>query len=217
MNSLAFQSRIESLNYAFCISAANRRGVCVGGVQQELNSRMAIPEQIPRVVVRNDHSSVGFALADCVSKLVDRGIIAREAETLALGERRDQLPALGRPAIIDDSETHVRYRRAQGKPHQSQLHDGQDGETEHEFAVMASLGEFFPDQCAHTIIEQIVPELCHDLGLHLHPSHAEPCQAVEDASNQSDDQDVGPHGRPSPALQERVADDLDVIPAPNEA
>ena len=95
MNSLAFQSRIESLNYAFRISAANRRCVCVRGVQQELNSRMAIPEKIPRTVVRNDHSGVGFALADCISKLVDRGVVACEAETLALGERRNQLPALG--------------------------------------------------------------------------------------------------------------------------
>jgi hypothetical protein len=56
---------------------------------------MAIPEKIPRTVVRNDHSGVGFALADCISKLVDRGVVACEAETLALGERRNQLPALG--------------------------------------------------------------------------------------------------------------------------
>ena len=95
MNSLAFQSRVVSLNHAFCISAAYGGCICIRSVEQELNSCLAMTEQIPRIVVRNDHSGIGFALADCISKLVDRGIIAREAETLALGQRRNQLPALG--------------------------------------------------------------------------------------------------------------------------
>jgi hypothetical protein len=116
MNSLLPQSRVVSLDHAFRISAADRGGVCIRGVQQELNGGLAIARQVPRIVVRNHHSGVGFALADRISKLVDRGIVAREAEALALGQRRNQLPALGRPAIVDDSETNVGYRRAQRKP-----------------------------------------------------------------------------------------------------
>ena len=69
-------------------------------------------EQIPRIVVRNHHSSVGLSLADRISQLVGRGIVTREAETLALSQRGNQFPTLWRPAIVDNGERYVCYRRA---------------------------------------------------------------------------------------------------------
>ena len=72
MNSLAPKSLVESLDHAFCITAADRGCVCIGGIEQELNSGLTIAEEIPRIVVRNHHPGIGFALADRISQLVNR-------------------------------------------------------------------------------------------------------------------------------------------------
>ena len=62
MNPLLPQSAVVSLDHAFRISPADRGGICIRGVQQELNSGRAIARQVPRIVVRNHHPRVDASL-----------------------------------------------------------------------------------------------------------------------------------------------------------
>src|SRR5262245_14824397 len=58
--------------------------------------------------------------------------------------------------------------------------------------------------------------ISHPLYLKLHAPHAAPGQRVKDQTDDADDQDIEPHGRPPAALQQRVAHDLDVVLSPDE-
>jgi len=69
------QPGVESLDHAFCIPSTNRRRICIRGVQQELKSGLAIPDQVPRIVVRN-HIPRRLCLGSRHLQVVDRGIIA---------------------------------------------------------------------------------------------------------------------------------------------
>ena len=179
MNPLPPQPAVVALDHALRIGLADRRGIGIHGVQQELKRGRALPRQIPRIVVRNHHSSVNARLADGIPKLVDGGVVARQAKALTLRHGRNQLTAFGRAAVIHHTKTNIGYRGTQRKPQEHELHDGREDQGDYHFAVMANLGELLLDQGAKAIIEQIFPKPRHRSGLNLHPSHAVPANSVE--------------------------------------
>src|SRR5215831_5110693 len=54
------------------------------------------------------------------------------------------------------------------------------------------------------------------LRLELHQAHSTPGNHEKSQTNHSDDAHLPPHGRPSAALQQRIADDFYVVAAPDE-
>ena len=69
--------------------------------------------QIAGVVVGDNHACIQAALTDRGPESVYGEVVASEAEAFALGEGRDQFPALRSCAVIDHPKTNIRHRRAQ--------------------------------------------------------------------------------------------------------
>src|SRR6266478_2512192 len=65
------------------------------------------------------------------------------------------------------------------------------------------------------MIEDHADRIGH-LGLQLHPPQFSPGQHVEQPSDRAYARDPRPHGGPAAALQQRVADDFDVVAAPDD-
>src|SRR5258708_18932430 len=206
------QAGVVRLNHALRVALAYGRGVRVHGIQKELNRGGVAAQQLFGVVIWNYNSGIHRAAADCVAELIDGRVVADQLKTLALAQCGHQFPALRRSAVIHGSQFDVGHGGDQSEAKQHQLQCGRKNERESQPAVAPDLAEFFADQRAHSMIE----DLRHSLCLKLHAAHRAPSDGVKDYASYSDDYDFEPGGRPTSAFQQRVAYDLNVIPAPYE-
>src|SRR5579872_3554435 len=154
MKARASEPGVIGLKHPLRIALADRRRVCVHGVQKELHGDGVAPLQVAGVVVRNDNSSVDAASTDGIAELADRSVVADQPKALALGQRSDQLPAVGSSTVVYRSEFDISYGGAQGKSQEEQLQRGRQNQRERQAAVALDLGHFLADKSADTVIEE---------------------------------------------------------------
>src|SRR5258706_5294045 len=176
------QARVVRLNHTLRVALTDGRGVGVHGIQEELNRGGVAAQQLFGVVIWNYNSGVHRAAAECLAELIDGRVVADQFKTLTLAQCGHQLAALRRAAVIHRSQSDVGYGGAQSKSKQYQLQCWRKNQRESQPAVAPDLAEFFADQRAYPMIE----DLRHSLFLKLHAAHCAPGDGVKDDTSYSD-------------------------------
>ena len=117
--------------------------------------------QVARVVVGNHHAGIELVAAEGIADLVDREVVARRLEALALGQSGDQLAALRRPAVVHHAQADVRDGGAQSKAEQHQLQRGRKNQRDGQPAVAPNLAELLVHQRPDAVIENALEEFLH--------------------------------------------------------
>src|SRR5258708_34609700 len=121
----------------------NRSRIGIHGVEEELHLGLPAALQVAGEVIWDDDSSLHGSVLDGVAHLLRVEIGARQTKTSALVELCDQLTALRRTRLIENTQAQVLDFGVESKAKEKDLQNGRNDQNHHAFRVSAKLIKLF--------------------------------------------------------------------------
>jgi hypothetical protein len=186
VDALAGESLVVGRDYSFGKTLADRRGIRIHGVEQNLHGDGTSAMQIARVVVRNYKSGIEGSVGDHLAHFVDGQICAGGLEAFALCHVGDEFAALGSAAIVNHAELQIADSGVERETEKKQLQRRWQNQRHREALVAQNLAKFFADESPHAVAEKCL-KFSHRLVFQLHSAHVPPGKDVKSGADSSDD------------------------------